>query len=63
MIVVPQARCQVLEELHVSHPGETRIKGLAKSYVWRPRMDKDMERLIKGCQTCQIPEMHWLQHL
>ena len=31
-------------------PGITRIKGLARSFVWGPGIDKDLERKVKMCQ-------------
>lgn len=35
-VVIPnQARKQVLSELHVAHLGISRMKALARSYVWR----------------------------
>ena len=43
-----------MEELHQSHPGITRIKALARSYVWWPNLDKDLEQLVQGCHTCQM---------
>ena len=54
VVVPPQTRSSVLEELHVSHPGETRMKGLARSFVWWPGIDKELERVVKGCHTCQV---------
>lgn len=54
VVAPPQARVQILKELHVSHPGETRMKGLARSYVWWPGMDKEMEGMVKQCQPCQV---------
>ena len=53
-VVVPTpARPLVIEELHTSHPGIVRMKGLARSYVWWPGMDADLETKVKGCITCQ----------
>ena len=43
-----------MEELHQSHPGITRIKALARSYVWWPNLDKDLEQLVQSCHTCQL---------
>ena len=53
-VVIPQqARTQVLEELHLSHPGETRMKALARSYVRWPHMDREIEKLVKRCTDCR----------
>ena len=53
-VVIPQqARTHVLEELHLAHPGETRMKALARSYVWWPCMDREIERLVKRWANCQ----------
>ena len=34
VIIPPQGRKRVLEELHAAHPGISRIKSLARSYMW-----------------------------
>ena len=42
--------------LHESHPGVVRMKALARSYVWWPGIDSDIEKLVKqsfGCQKNQ----------
>jgi len=45
----------VLEELHQGHPGITQMKGLARSFVWWPGMDKELEQMVK-CQLSTISE-------
>ena len=53
LIVPPQAQQPVITELHTAHPGITRMKSLARSYVWWPGMDQDLERKVRSCQVCQ----------
>ena len=53
VVIPPQGPKQVLSELHAAHPGINRMKGLARSYVWWPGMDKDLEHLVYMCSTCQ----------
>ena len=53
VIVPPQGRAAVLEELHETHPGCTKMKALARSYIWWPKMNKDIEDLVKKCRVCQ----------
>ncbi|KFD46136.1 hypothetical protein M513_12978 [Trichuris suis] len=53
-VVVPQSlRTTVLRLLHAGHPGIVRMKSLARSYVWWPRVDKDIERTVQTCSPCQ----------
>ena len=33
-VVPPRGRKGVLQELHKGHPGMTKMKGLARMYVW-----------------------------
>ena len=40
-------------ELHATHPGITKMKGLARSYVWWPKMDHDVEQRVLTCRVCQ----------
>ena len=53
-VVVPaKYRRDILQELHVSHPGKVRMKAVARSRVWWPGIDQDIERMVDDCQACQ----------
>lgn len=53
-VVVPaKLRSLVLQELHDGHPGIVRSKELARSYVWWPSIDADLESHVKACKPCQ----------
>ena len=45
---------RILAELHLSHPGIVRMKELARSYVWWPKIDEDIERTVHACNGCQL---------
>ena len=54
-VIIPTAcRTKVLEELHQCHLGIHRMKALARSYLWWPHLDKDLENLVHNCHTCQM---------
>ena len=53
-VVIPQClREKLLHELHHDHPGMTKMKSVARSYMWWPGLDCDIENLAKSCQSCQ----------
>ena len=53
-VVIPvELRSRVLEVLHESHPGSSRMKALARSYVWWPNIDREIEARVASCSTCQ----------
>ena len=53
-VVIPNSLTEmVLNELHQAHPGMSRMKALARSYVWWPGMDNDIESAVKKCHVCQ----------
>lgn len=54
VIIPSKLRDEVLEILHKNHVGIVRTKMLARSYVWWPGMDQDIERKITCCETCQL---------
>nr|XP_014292631.1 uncharacterized protein K02A2.6-like [Halyomorpha halys] len=43
---------QILEELHATHLGITKMKQRARRYLYWERIDKDIERLVKSCEPC-----------
>lgn len=53
-VIVPSSlRRNVLDELHEGHVGVVKMKSLARSYVWWPGVDADIEFLCKSCIGCQ----------
>ena len=42
-----------MEILHETHPRASRLKSLARSYVWWPCMDETLEERVKRCTQCQ----------
>ena len=53
-VIVPLAgRNKKMNELHEGHPGVFRMKSLARSFVWWPRMDQNMEKRIRNCNLYQ----------
>ena len=53
IVVPPEGREKVLELLHEGHPGNTRMKTLARSYVWWPGINQESEEKVKACSSCQ----------
>ena len=53
VVIPPQGRTQLLQELHECHPGVSHIKGLARTFVWWAGLDKDIEQTVAHCTECQ----------
>ena len=53
IVIPPLGRKLLLEELHNTHLGTSRMKSLARSYIWWPGMDGEIEDLVKSCAMCQ----------
>lgn len=53
-VVIPGAlRSLVLNLFHKNHPGIVAMKSLARSLIWYPGLDSDVENLVKSCNICQ----------
>ncbi|CAK1585821.1 unnamed protein product [Parnassius mnemosyne] len=54
-IVIPQQLCKsVLDAAYEVHPGIVAMKEHLRSKVWWPRIDKDVEKLVKACKGCTL---------
>ena len=53
IVIPPKGRQPLLEELHNTHLGVSKMKALARSYIWWPGMDGDIENLVQSCVVCQ----------
>ena len=53
-VIIPQKlQSRLLEELHVGHIGICRMKGLARSFIWWPGLDKAIEETAAHCEPCK----------
>lgn len=54
-LIVPQKlRSRIVEELHQDHPGVVRMKAVARSYLWWPGLDRELEECAKSCISCRV---------
>lgn len=52
--IIPEVlRNSVLDLLHRAHFGVVKTKILARSAVWWPKLDDDIECMVKSCDICQ----------
>ena len=68
-VIIPyRYHADMLEELHTGHPGIVRMKELARSYLWWPNVDIQIEQMVRSCASCQqvrkppavAPLMPWM---
>ena len=53
VIIPSKLQETVLSELHQGHPGVSAMKSIARSYLWWPNLDKDLETTARSCLSCQ----------
>ena len=52
VIIPPKLRQGIIKELHADHAGSSRMKELARSYLWWPNLDRDLENVASTCEKC-----------
>ena len=54
-VVIPTPlRNRVIKEIHEGHQGIVKSKAIARSFVWWPGIDKDIENYVKNCEQCAL---------
>ena len=54
-VIIPRVlRKKVLQEFHLGHPSISRMKSLMRTYTYWPKMDQDIEDLVRHCKGCQL---------
>lgn len=54
-VIIPTTlRKSVLNMLHDTHIGAARMKSQARSWMWWPNMDAEIESMVKACFECQL---------
>ena len=53
-VIIPnKLQGRVLEELHMGHIGIVKMKALARSRIWWPGMEQQIEQMARECEPCQ----------
>ena len=53
VIIPTRHQNDMLEELHTGHPGIVLMKKLARSHLWLPNVDLEIEQTMRNCGSCQ----------
>ncbi|XP_063635189.1 uncharacterized protein K02A2.6-like [Cydia splendana] len=54
MVIPENLRANILKELHSSHQGMVKMKSVARSFVWWPNIDSDIEAMSRNCAICAV---------
>ncbi|XP_037300721.1 uncharacterized protein K02A2.6-like [Manduca sexta] len=52
LLIPVKCREKVLRMLHEPHMGIVKSKAMARSYVWWPGLDEEIERMCRSCEIC-----------
>ncbi|XP_014215683.1 uncharacterized protein K02A2.6-like [Copidosoma floridanum] len=54
-IVIPsKLRRKLLNELHSTHLGASKMKSTARQYFWWPKLDSQIVDCVKNCDACKV---------
>lgn len=67
VVIPPVFRKAILDELHTAHLGIVKMKGMARSFIYWPGIDSDIEQVAKTCVNCarnahepsKVRDHHW----
>lgn len=52
VVIPPKLRNKVLRHIHKGHPGMEKAKSIARSYVYWPKINSDIEESVRTCSKC-----------
>ena len=52
-VVMPSA---LEDKVHDTHLGICRMKGITRTHVWWPKIDQDIEKVVRNCENCQMQQ-------
>ncbi|XP_023248186.1 uncharacterized protein K02A2.6-like [Copidosoma floridanum] len=52
VIVPDKLKQDLLDEVHSTHMGSSKMKAVARQYFWWPNLDKELEQFAKSCEIC-----------
>ncbi len=55
-VIPAKLHSRVLTEFHKGHLSIVKMKSPAQSYIWWPKVGKDIEHLAKSCPGCQLQQ-------
>ncbi len=53
-IIPAVMRHNILKLLHSTHSGMSAMKHIARNYVWWPKLDHDIEAMVRQCYACAL---------